>query len=337
MNLIQMTHGSDTPLVLHGAAVAAPFRGAAFTPLGDPLGESKERGRSPYIDEVIELVLENNSPAAIAAGFSGIEYFLQLAKEQAATGIGKPAYLDCIGAPGDASYRSQIFDGWLETAGGERTGGSVGLRLHLARASFWEASDELPLKLALPGQASTFSELTLYNHRDSDMGHTNLFQVLGADAAGDLPAAARLEIRNINTGTMRNFFLSADHHPNVGGTYRFFDTNTLDSQFESGGTYSADGTCTYGSKNTHSWAGAGETVLGSWALTALSVAPCQGRTYKPVLRLPGGSGYADLWLRFRIKDGGGYVIWDGPYALLPTSVELVDLAPIPLPPNLAEV
>jgi hypothetical protein len=325
MNQISLTHGADAPLCIQGGSAAAPFKGAAYEPKGGPPG---------LLDETIDLVLENNSPATISGGLTGLERFLTAAAENTQTRIGKPVYLECIGVAGEPAYRSPIHSGWVETIGGERAYGSVGLRLHLLREPWWEQSAETQLKLALPGQASSTSEITVCNHQDMDAGHVNAWQVLPADIAGDLPAPARMELRNINSGQIPRVFIGEDWHPVGSG---FMDQTLFDSQFVSGGSYSGDSTCTFGSKNNFSWTGTAETLLGYWALSAQNTGPGQGRYFKPILRLPGGVAYTDLWIRLRIKDVNNIVIWDGPYSLIPPNCELAELAPIPLPPNLVEL
>ena len=334
MNLIQLTHGADSPLVLHGPGIAAPFRGAAYFPLGDPLAEGSRRARDNWIDDALEIVLENNTPAAISAGFAKLEYFLTLARDYAITHAGSPVYLECAAAAGELSQRSPVMSGWVEIVGGERSAGSVGLRLHVARAGYWEQTGEAQLALALPGGASGLAELTVYNHSDGDAGHWNMFQALAADIAGDLPAPLRLEFRNPSCPAMPKIYFGEDAHP-VSGS--FLNSKLFDSHFCSGGSASADASCTYGYKTTFTWAGAGEAALGYWLLLAADVGPAGGRYFKPVLRLPGGTGYTDLWLRLRVKDVNDTVIWDGPWALVPAATELVELAPLPAPPNLVEL
>jgi hypothetical protein len=328
MNSICLTHGTDTPLYLEGSAIAAPFRGASYTPRSGP---------DSIVEEEIDMALETHTPAAIAGAYSALERLLTAANEYALGGIGKPVYLECVGVSGDAPHRAPVRAGWIEPLGGERSRGSVGLRLHLAREPWWEQSAEAQLKLALPGQASTTSEITILNHRDDDTGHVNVFQVLAADAAGDLPAACRLEIRPIGSG-MLNFFLAADRNPVSGGD-TFLDSSLFDSLFTNTSycTSSIDATCSYGQKLAASWSGTTEILLFQWLMTATNIAPGQGRLFKPVMRCPGGIPCSDLWLRFRIKGIGSNVIWDGPWALAPNGTELFDLAPIPMPPNLSRL
>jgi hypothetical protein len=325
MNQIFLSHGADAPLYLQGGSVAAPFKGASYEPKGGPPG---------LLEETIDLALENSSPAAISGGLTALERFLTAAADHTLTQIGKPVYLECVGVAGEPAYRSPIHSGWVEPIGGERAYGAVGLRLRVTREPWWELSAETQLKLALPGQASTSNEVTVFNHQDMDAGHVNAWQVLPADIAGDLPAPARMELRDINTGQIPRVFIGEDWHP-AGGS--FLDQTLFDSQFIVGGSYSGDSTCTFGSKNLLSWTGTAETILGYWVLTAQDTGPGQGRYFKPILRLPGGTSYTDLWIRLRIKDVNSMVIWDGPYSLVPSNCELAELAPIPLPPNLVEL
>jgi hypothetical protein len=340
MNQIFLSHAADTPLYLCGAGTAAPFRGAAYSPLGDPLAaqaQSSARSRNDRIDDTIELVLEDNSAGSLSAAYGKIEYFLNLAKDYTANQVGKPVYLECIGAAGEVASRSPVADGWLEIAGGERAHGSVGLRLHMARAPWWETSAEQQLKVALAGQASSLAELAICNHNDDDTGHDNFFRILGADIAGDLPAPCRIEIR-ASINAIYNFWIGGDRFPSPSGDL-FLDNSLFESLFTNtaNGTTVADATCSYGHKLNLSWAGAAETLLFQWALLANNTAPGQGRIYKPVMRCPGGIGAADLWLRFRTLGISGNVIWDGPFTLCPSGVEMFDLAPIQVPPNLVHM
>ncbi|HEY3345587.1 MAG TPA: hypothetical protein VGJ97_11705 [Anaerolineaceae bacterium] len=327
MNAIWLSHGADAPLYLEGGLAAAPFRGAAYDPRGGPDG---------LLTESLDLVLENSSPATISAGFTRLERFLTAANENSQTSIGKPVYLECVGPAGDPAYRSPLRSGWVELIGGDRARGSVGLRLHITREPWWELSAETQLKLALPGQASTPGEITLFNHRDTDAGHVNCWQVLPADISGDLPAPARIELRDVNSGQIPRVFIGEDWHP-VNGTNTFLESAAFDSQFMIGGTYIADNTCVSNGKTVFSWVGSAETILGYWVLLNSDISPGQGRYFKPVLRLPGGTVYSDLWIRLRVKDINGTVIWDGPYSLIPANCELCELAPIPIPPNLVEM
>ncbi|MDD5371281.1 MAG: hypothetical protein PHQ40_19545 [Anaerolineaceae bacterium] len=314
-------HETVSSLVLEGAGSARPFRGARYLPAG---------GAEEVLEEQIDLLLEDSAPSEIASGMSRLERFLGLARTSFRNQCGRPVYLTVVGAEGEEAWRSLVQDGWVETLGGGRSRGSLGVRLHLRRENAWEAP-ETALPLSNRGGTRVTAPLPVSNHTDWHSGHDNYVEIAGSDVTGDLPAAMRLELTNLGGSATTYLFIGLDQHPS--GSEFFSPWLEAEDALMVVGV--DDAACSAGKKVNLAWQGSEETELCAWSLREPQPARAGGRFFKVIARATdGGIHEADVWLRTCLRVNGSPV-WDGAWTLAPIDQELVELNLLPLPPYLA--
>jgi hypothetical protein len=321
MKQIALMNETECSLVLEGAGITRPFRGARYLPAGSP---------EETVEEQLDLLLEDSSPGEIAGGMSRLERLLGLARASARNATGRSVYLNVTGAEGEQAWCSPVQDGWVEALGGERSRGSLGVKLHLRRENFWEGP-ELALPLSNRGGTRVTTPLPISNHTDWHSGHENYVEIAGSDVTGDLPAAMRLEFTNLGGSPTTYLFLGMDQHPSGS---EFF-TPWLEGEDALMAVGVTDAMCSGGKKVDLAWQGSEETELCAWLLREPQPARARGRFFKVLLRAAdGGIHELDTWLRANLKINGSPV-WEGAWTLAPVGQELLELNLLPLPPYLA--
>lgn len=170
--------------------------------------------------------------------------------------------------------------------------------------------------------------VTVYNH--SDAGHANYVEITAADVTGDLPAPVRFEITNSynNTNRASNFFFAHNVLSDPASL-----THMLEAEAASGGTTTADATCSNGNRKSLGWTGTAETELLNWSLSTALLNACRGNYFRLLARFDSAPSYTDVWIRLRIKFSLT-TIWEGPQVLLNNAYSLQDLGVLQLPPYL---
>lgn len=201
--------------------------------------------------------------------------------------------------------------------GGSGLGGTITID---AAATFAAASArwEYPL----------FEPAAIDNHTDG--AHAN-YAVIGADRiAGTLDTPLRLEITNAYNSASRayNFMIGLNRLSDP----EFF-THVLEAESASGGTTTADATCSNGNRKDCSWTGTGEAELLNWTLSTALLNMCAGNYFRQMLRFSSVAAYTDCWVRFRIKLALT-TIWESAPVKLDTAHSLQDLGVLQLPPYL---
>jgi len=321
MNTISLNTRRHGATVLHGAAIAAPFKGARY---------DQKTGPGETVDETLELVLENGTPATISAGYAAVEKYLTAARQHAQIPGSRPVYLEVVPLAGEGTWRSEVLGGWAEKCGGSRGSGSVGLLLHLTRVNFWEGAEaQVPLSSQL--ESRSLNPLSIYTHDDADAGHNNWLGITGTDILGDLPAPVRVNLYAGAGDTISRVYLGLDNQT-AGNWFQVF----YEAEAGTGGGNQANGASSGGIYRACAWNDTGETELIWWSIIAADVRQASARFFKALLRVQGGTGYSNLWAKLRVKNGS-VTVWDGPWVLVPTGAELVELSAIQVPPYLQEL
>lgn len=174
------------------------------------------------------------------------------------------------------------------------------------------------------------SGVTVWNHDDSGTDHNNYLDIAAAEVTGDLPAPLRLEITNWTNSTNRanNVFVA---HNVLSDPANF--SHMLEAEAASGGTTTADTTCSNDSRKALSWTNTAESELLTWTLSTAVLNACRGNYFRLLARFATTPAYTDLWVRVRIKFSLT-TIWEGPQVLLNNVYNLQDLGVLQLPPYL---
>src|SRR5512133_2308183 len=98
MNYIRLNQRRLGITQLHGSGVAAPFKGAKY---------QQKAGPGDSVDETLELLLENSSPATIAAGYTALEKYLTASREYQDQNRDRPAYIEAQLLAVDGNWRSE--------------------------------------------------------------------------------------------------------------------------------------------------------------------------------------------------------------------------------------
>ena len=234
---------------------------------------------------------------------------------------------------GDAYYRSPLLSGRVvwgkETLDYQYAAGEVDVTIIWTRRFYLEADSEseLPLRLSGEGGSGSTGGRTLTNHDDS--GHKNWADIVAGQVAGDLPAAARIEIANSTAATEAKVYVSNEIV--LSGTAV---TAVLEGEAGTGGATQADANSSGGNFQRLTWTGTSEADLLSWTFAAADLAAAGGRYFRALLRFANTFAYTDLWLRLKLT-ANGVVIWQGNKVLMAANTSLQELHNVPLPSALA--
>ncbi len=303
-------------LALGGPEAEAPFGSAVYR---------QGAGEGDEVEDSLEVNLEAPDPAAVASGIEAVERWLVRVEERASQRLDDPVFL-WVTPFGDIPWRSPLVGGSIEARSSSPEMGAACLRLRLTRCNYWEGP-ETQVRLSNSFVPPTLGELSVINHNDSSPAHDNYVEIAGEDVAGSLPTPALIRMRNLSAGTVGQVLIGALQHGYQG---ELFEHN-WEGEAASGGSSQPDAACSGGARQTVTWNGPGEMGLLTWSVQVDMLARAGARPFRGILRLSPAPGYDDLWLRLKVM-GGGSLLYETPWTLVPAGSEVVDLGAFPLPP-----
>lgn len=192
--------------------------------------------------------------------------------------------------------------------------GSLGIRIELERENFW-TGDAVGLPLSNGNGTLVTTGLSVLNHNDSSAGQDNFVYIDCLNLGTDLPAPLRIEVKNsFATGTMKDLIIGSNQHNANEGP---LDNLVMEMESGTGGTPTADATCSGGQYNVITWTATSWTTLWSKALTASDLGDYRGRTVIPVLRLQTAHALTPIYLKIRLVKGSTIIseyqeVWSKP-------------------------
>ena len=301
-----------------------------------PFMDGAERPIASYrnLGEVARVaILGEGTIATVQNAIRDINRAFAQARRRQRTHLGDKVFLNYIPDGYSSTFRSEIIGGRAELSEGamgwQWLDRNIEIRVAWERRFFWEGLEaQIPLTNA-NGTGNT-TGLAVWNHDDAGAGHDNYVEIAAADVSGDLAAAPRLEITNTFNSSSRAYELSIAQ--NVQSSPATL-VHMLEAEAGTGGTTSADASCSGGSRKDLAWSVTTEAQLLSWTLDTTLLNACAGNYFRMLTRFASSPTYSDAWLRFRIKYGVS-TIWEGPQVLLASLPLLQDLGVLQLPPYL---
>ncbi len=280
-------------LHLQGQPLMSGLLGCSYEP---------QASSEAVVEEALTLSL-NGSQAEMGAVLRKLEEFVYLANRFTGEGVGNPRYLRLKYAGESLNSYARILHARLEMTANSlayHDQGSLGVRLVFSRPNYFD-SDEIPLPLSNGNGANLTSGLTLLNHDDSGSGHDNFFYVSALNLENQLPAPLRIELTNTTAaGALGDCLVGSQQFDATSGSPQLTD----EAESGTGGSTVSDGSCSGGSFQRLVWSNSSWISLLSWSLPASTVSACQGRAYRPILRLANVHAYSDLQLRLVVSVGG---------------------------------
>ena len=321
MNLIQLRQNEDV-LVLHGAGVTAPFRGAIDHP---GAGE-------------IELALAG-SPAMIEAGLARLGNLLEDARRCDGAPGGAQVFIEMRVTPEGRLWRSRLTGGSVRAVEPDaRALGRLAARLALERQDFWEGP-EVELPLSNPqGGAEITGGLEISNCWDAAHANFADFSQAAADALAaysDLPAPLILDFEGIDTDTTGTLYAFQNIHANPAALQAVIEGEAGQPGTAVSGDILTDPYCSGGQFQRLSWSGEGEVTAWAGSLTAEQVARCAGRPFLPLACLSYPIYPSEkIWYFWRLTITGSApeTVLDTPGCYLPITASLCPGVPLFLPP-----
>ncbi len=319
---LAITDGTTT-VSLSGTS---PVLGCTFF----PQTSQYRNGEWQNVTEDAEVNLRGTA-ATIRSTVASIEMLLQAAIRRQETGVGDRVYVTF--APlSETAYRSEVFDGrvvWSTDPGLRRLGDTnptVRIDVIWTRAPGWDG-DLTQISLSANGQAASTSARTITN----DPANGNWVQMAAAQVTGDMPTPLMLELTNASGGAQayRKLFVSVNANSDPANLVHYLQGEAV----VSGGTPTADGTCSGGNY-------LGVTIVPTpgtyqWTLPAADMQRTKGRRARILARLARND--AAVYVQPKIYDGAGaQVLWTGDEVTIPltsTDDTLQDFGIVPLPPG----
>jgi hypothetical protein len=303
----------------------APVLGVTYF----PQTSQYRNGEWQNVTEDAEVNLRGTA-ATIRSTVASIELLLQAAIRRQETGVGDKVYVTF--APlSETAYRSEVFDGrvvWSTDPGLRRLGDTnptVRIDVIWTRAPGWDG-DFTQISLSANGQSASTSNRTITN----DPANGNWVQMAAAQVTGDMPTPVRLELTNTNAGAQayRKLFLNVNAYSDPANLVHYLQAESVIS----GGTASADATCSGGNKWSVTLSTTPTTY--QWTLPQADMQRTKGRRARITARVQSISGAT--YVRPKILDGtGAQVLWTGDELYLGslTDAVLLDFGIVPLPPG----
>lgn len=286
------------------------------------------------VTESLVVRLRGRSLADITSIKNSITRVFAKARERKTTRNGDRAYINLQPAGYSSTYRSEIYSGQcsLSDTVFSKTWNAYIVELTIAwtRAAWWEAADETEVSLSNTHGSGT-GGITVYNHDDGSQDNTAL--IASTAITGDLPAPCRLELYNsfnsVNNvkklWVAHNWRLSPSSLPHI-----------LEAEDASGGTPTANASCSNGSFNGVSWAATTETVLLTWNLDGPTLLDYAKGGHVAFLMRWHTPPTADFKLRLKITDATtGITLWTGEQVTT-TGDAIQELGASRLPPSLLD-
>ncbi len=318
---LSITDGTTT-VSLSGTS---PVRGCTYF----PQTAQYRNGEWQQVTEQADVNLTGTA-AAIRTAINSIETLLQAAQLRQQTGMGDRVYVTF--APlSETAYRSEIYDGrvvWSTDPGLRRLGDTnptVQVAVIWTRAPGWDGA-ETQAQLSANGQAASTSARTITNNPAG----ANWIQAAAAQITGDMPTPCRLELTNTSGGAQayRKLFLNVNAFSDPANLVYYLQAEAV----VSGGSSSADATCSGGNKWSVTLSTTPTTY--QWTLPQADMQRTKGRRARIIARVVGIPGAT--YVRPKILDGAGaQVLWSGDELYLGslTDTVLLDLGIVPLPPG----
>ena len=309
-------------IVLSGTS---PVRGCTYF----PGTAQQQRGEWQPVTETAEVNLSGTA-AAIRTVENSLNALFLLAAQRAATGVGERVFVNYKPVDGDSvAYRSEITEGrvvWSTNPGLRRLGDTspfVQWAVIWTRAYWWEGA-ETEAALSANGQVAATGGRTVTN----DPANGNWVNAGSAQLTGVLPTPARVVMTN-NSGGTRTYtrvFLAVNANSDPYGLTHYLQGEARNS----GGTVTADATCSGGSRLDFVLSGSTATYI--WSLTQANMQRTNGRRARILARFVNTSGELLITPQLRY---GGLPTWSGDEMALATLIygEWVDLGIVPLPPG----
>jgi hypothetical protein len=318
---LSLTDGTTT-VSLSGTA---PVLGATFW----PQTSQYRNGEWQNVTEDAEVNLRGTA-ATIRSTVASIEMLLQAAIRRQETGVGDKVYVTF--APlSETAYRSEVFDGrvvWSTDPGLRRLGDTnptVRIDVIWTRAPGWDGA-ETQASVSANAQAASTSARTITNNA----ANGNWIQAAADQVTGDMPTPCRLELTN-TTGSAqayRKLFINVNAFSDPANLVHYLQAEAA----VSGGSSSADATCSGGNKWSVTLSTTPTTY--QWTLPAADMQRTKGRRARITARVVSIAGAT--YVRPKILDGAGaQVLWTGDELYLGslTDTVLLDLGIVPLPPG----
>ncbi len=332
MDTIQFGIGTGTPLlVLQGAGVAVPVRGAFFRESrrsADGVGTG-----SAVIEDTLDVVLEGTA-VQIEDCLRTMARELVRAESEADLPAGAFRYLEARARDGGELLRSKMLGGWvelLEGGAGYRANGATGARLHVRRVDYWEAALRY-LPLSIGGASGVTTGLTVYNHSGSLAYQDNTAAASGADAPGELPAPALLVFNGVDTTDIGTLYVG--QAVNAPGGSMSFEGEAGITGAGVTGTDTVAASASSGNFRRLAWSGTGEVALWRKDFDPFDMYAFGGRPFLPVMRLHAFTAEA-LWFYWRVTVNFGsinHAAYDSPGGWLSVNRHHCAGAPVFLPP-----
>lgn len=318
---LAITDGTTT-VSLSGTS---PVLGCTFF----PQTAQYRNGEWQSVTEQAEVNLRGTA-ASIRSTVASIETLLQSAILRQETGAGPRVYVQF--APlSETAYRSEVLDGrvvWSTDPGLRRLGDTnptIQVAVIWTRAPGWDG-DLTQASLSANGQSASTSARTITNNP----ANGNWVQAAAAQITGDMPTPAMLELTNTTGSSQayRKLFVNVNAYSDPANLVHYLQAEAV----ASGGSSSADATCSGGNKWSVTLSTTPTTY--QWTLPQADMQRTQGRRARVVARvvsIPGAT-----YVRPKILDGGGtQTLWAGDELYLGSLADtvLLDLGIVPLPPG----
>lgn len=279
------------------------------------------------IADVINVLIQAASGAALQTAVRTIERLLQAAARRARTGLGPRVFVN-VQWDGEATgpWRSEIYGGRLDLEEAPNQWGRLKVTgaLGLTRAPWWEGP-ETELQISANGQSAATGGRTLTNN-----GTANWFEIAAAQVAGSLPSPMRLQVANAVAGDVswNTFYWGLN---SFGAPSTFGGVLQGEDQVAGFGTDQSSSEASGGFYNTVS-----VTTTGAWRnawLLPTAMTAAGGRWFRMILRAFPSLG-AQMKLRAAIFDASGLnTLWQGQEVTWNGGLDLIDLGAAPIPPG----
>lgn len=283
------------------------------------------------ITEQVKIEISGANAAAIQALAQSINVAFGFARQKVNTRSGVRVFAEIQPDGYISAFRSELIDGRLDLDANALDDQWVEKKIDCVitwtRRYFWEG----PLTaLNLTNGGGSGTTCTIYNHDDATAGHDNWVQLDASAVSGDLPAPLYAFLTNTSaSGTMKDVYYAANY---IGTPANL--THLLEAESATGGTTTADATCSGGNRKDLSWSTTAETTLLTWTLANAQLVAADNQYFQTLLRFSSAHAYTNMWLRWVIQ-WNGVTVWAGPLTKSPQTT-LQELSAIQLPPGLLD-
>lgn len=283
------------------------------------------------VTESLKVEISGATIADVQTAYQAIGRAFGFARQKIKTQSGYRVFVNITPDGYTAAYRSEIIDGSIVIEDGGFDAPWVEKRIDAVitwtRRGYWEG----PLTaLTLTNGSGSGTSITVYNHDDATANHDNWVQLAAGIVEGDLPTPIYLYANNTTAaGSLKDLYYTGNY---IGIPASF--TPLLEAESATGGTTTADATCSNGNRKDLSWAVTTETTLLTWTLSPSFLQYADNQFFMMLIRFSTAPAYTNLWLRFKVQ-WNSQTVWQGPLIKAGT-VTLQELGAIQLPPGLLD-